>query len=171
MSRTDFDVLSDKLSSLSDRLDKNLSVKVKAMSEKIAGDARKNCPVDTGGLRNSIEGFTEEKGNELSGGAVTTHENAAYVEFGTGPTGTAKRHPLDDELGVTRKTRPWLGKIPITPENESKFKALTDKEKEQGFAWRFVSGQEPIPFMYRAMKENEDEILKEFASAVKLTVK
>lgn len=170
MSKTKFDVLSKKFSLLSERMEKNLTVKVKALSEQIAGAARKNCPVDTGSLRNSIESFVEETTDKISGGAVTTHEYAAFVEFGTGPTGTNVKHPLEGELEITRKTQPWRGKIPITPENESKFKSLTEQEKEQGFAVRFVSGQEPIPFMYKAMKENEKEILKEFSTVAELSL-
>ncbi len=171
MARNEFSLLTKKISSLSERLNKNLETAVKARAVILAGDARKNCPVDTGDLRNSIEDFVEAGKNEISGGAVTTHQNAVFVEFGTGPTGTASGHPLDSELGVTRKTEPWLSKVPVTAENEALFSNLSEKEKEQGFAWRFVHGQVPIPFMYRAMEENRDEIIKDFGSAVKEAIK
>lgn len=171
MARNDFSVLTEKISSLPEHLEKNLETTVKARAVILAGDARKNCPVDTGDLRNSIEDFVEVGKGEISGGAVTTHQNAAFVEFGTGPTGTAVGHPLESKLGITRKTEPWLSKVPVTSENEALFSSLSEKEKEQGFAWRFVHGQEPIPFMYRAMEENRDDILEEFGAAVKEAIK
>lgn len=149
MSRNSFDVFNDKIDSWQKGLDKALVTAVKARSEILAGDARKACPVDTGDLRNSIEGFTEVGKDSISGGAVTTNDHAAYVEFGTGPTGTQTGgHPLDAELGVVRKTEPWLAVIPdVGP--------------------RYVSGQAANPFMYTAMKQNESEIIKDFGAAVK----
>jgi len=149
MSKNSFDLFADKLSAMPDKLISSLEVKVKARSEIIAGDARKACPVDTGNLRSSIEGYTEKGKNTITGGAVTVNEYAAYVEFGTGPVGTESGgHPLDSELGIVRKTEPWLANIP-----------------DVGI--RYVHGQPAKPFMYTAMKQNEKDILKEFGSAVK----
>lgn len=149
MSKNSFDLFADKLSSWQNGLDKVLETAVKARSEIVAGDARKACPVDTGNLRNSIEGFTEKSKDTITGGAVTTNEYAAYVEFGTGFVGTESGgHPLDSELGVVRKTQPWLANIPDV-------------------GVRYVHGQPANPFMYTAMKQNEAEILKEFGNAVK----
>ncbi len=156
-----------KIENMADDLVRGLKHKVKSQSVILAGYSRAKAPTDTSGLKSSIEDFQEEKENEIIGGAVTTNEYAAYVEFGTGPTGTNAGHPLDSDLGIVRKTDPWLGKIPITAENESKFHSLSEKEKEQGFAYRYVHGQEPIPFMYEAMEEAKEDILKEFSSVLK----
>lgn len=149
MSRNSFEVFNDKIESWQKGLDKALLTAVKARSEILAGDARAACPVDTGNLRNSIEGFTEEGKNTITGGAVTVSDHAAYVEFGTGPTGTESGgHPLDGELGIVRKTEPWLAVIPdVGP--------------------RYVHGQAANPFMYTAMKQNEPEIIKEFGGTLK----
>lgn len=149
MSKNSFDLLADKFFSMPDKLNSLLEVRVKKRSEIIAGDARKACPVDTGNLRNSIEGFTEKGKDTITGGAVTVNEYAVYVEFGTGPVGTESGgHPLDGELGIVRKTEPWRASIPDV-------------------GVRYVHGQPANPFMYTAMKQNEREILKEFGSAVK----
>lgn len=149
MSRNSFEVFNKKIDSWQRGLDNALVTAVKARSEILAGDARKACPVDTSNLRNSIEGFTEESKGTIAGGAVTVNEYAAYVEFGTGPTGTQTGgHPLDAELGVVRKTEPWLAVIPdVGP--------------------RYVSGQAANPYMYTAMKQNESEIIRDFGTAVK----
>lgn len=149
MSRSSFDLFSAKIERWQNGLNKALETVVKAKSEELAGDARKNCPVETGNLRNSIEGFTEKNKDTITGGAVTVNEYASYVEFGTGPTGTASGgHPLDSELGIVRKTEPWLANIP-----------------DVGI--RYVHGQVANPFMYRAMKENENDITKTFGEALK----
>ena len=149
MSRNSFAVFNDKIDSWQKGLDKALVTAVRALSEILAGDARAACPVDTGDLRNSIEGFTEVEKDSISGGAVTTNDHAAYVEFGTGPTGTESGgHPLDGELGIVRKTEPWLAVIPdVGP--------------------RYVHGQPANPFMYTAMKQNEKEIVEKFGTSVK----
>lgn len=147
--KSEFALFADKLSEMPDKLEQNIEVKVRARSEILAGDARAACPVNTGDLRNSIEGFVEVRKDEITGGAVTTSDHAVYVEFGTGPVGTESGgHPLDDELGVVRKTEPWLGVIP-----------------DEGP--RYIHGQKAVPYMYTAMKQNEKDILNEFSTAVK----
>lgn len=151
--KNEFALFADKLSEMSDKLGQDIEIKVRARSEILAGDARAACPVDTGDLRNSIEGFVEVRKDEITGGAVTTSDHAVYVEFGTGPVGTESGgHPLDDELGVVRKTEPWLGVIPnVGP--------------------RYIHGQKAVPYMYTAMKQNEEDILNEFSAAVKEVIK
>ena len=146
--KSEFALFADKLSKMPDKLEQDIEVKVRARSEILAGDARAACPVNTGDLRNSIEGFVEVRKDEITGGAVTTSDHAVYVEFGTGPVGTEDGHPLDDELGIVRKTEPWLGVIPsVGP--------------------RYFHGQKAVPYMYTAMKQNEEDILNEFSTAVK----
>lgn len=149
MSRNSFEVFNKKIDSWQKGLDKALVTAVRSRSEILAGDARKACPVDSGDLRNSIEAFTEVGKDGISGGAVTNKEYAPFVEFGTGPTGTESGgHPLDGELGIVRKTEPWLAVIPdVGP--------------------RYVHGQPANPFMYTAMKQNDPEIIKEFGDTLK----
>lgn len=172
MDKSSFEVFAEKLKHMQENIDKALLNKVVFRSEELAGRARKNCPVDEGGLRESIEGFVTQNENEITGGAVTVNEYAAYVEFGTGPTGTAEGgHPLDSELGITRKTGPWIGKIPITPDTAKYLGNITEKEREQGYAYRYIHGQQANPFMYRAMKETEQDIIDDFGSALKEVIK
>ena len=82
--------------------------KVRENAEKMAGIQRENCPVDTSLLRESIHTFVEDKGDVISGGSKTNSSYGAFVEFGTGQAGDANGHPLDDELGIARKTE-WAG--------------------------------------------------------------
>ena len=153
MAKSSFDLFAGKLDNMCDGLQKALESKVLLLSETVAGDARAACPVEHGDLQNSIEGFTAKDKDTITGGAVTTFEYAGYVEFGTGPTGTSTGgHPLDGELGIVRKTEPWLAKIPdVGP--------------------RYVHGQKANPYMYTAMKQNEKEITESFGETLKEVIK
>jgi HK97 gp10 family phage protein len=58
----------------------------------ITADAKENCPVDTGQLRESIEPYgksheAKSDGKVISGAAGTDVEHGVYVEMGTGPVG------------------------------------------------------------------------------------
>lgn len=153
MAKSSFDLFSDKLDNMCDDLLKALESKVLFFSETVAGDARAACPVEHGDLQNSIEGFTAKDKDTITGGAVTTSEYAGYVELGTGPTGTSTGgHPLDSELGIVRKTEPWLAWIPDV-------------------GLRYVHGQKANPYMYTAMKQNEKEITESFGETLKEVIK
>lgn len=49
----------------------------------VEGDAKRNCPVDTGRLRASITNRLEVEEKQLVGIVGTNVEYASYVEFGT----------------------------------------------------------------------------------------
>lgn len=130
--------------------------KVQQRAQILAGDARDLCPVGlhagesdvTGGnLRDSIHDYTEVHGEEIEGGAATSVGYAPFVEFGTGPVGDQEGHPLDGPLGITRRSTGW------TYYKDGKF--------------IHTKGQPAQPYMYPAMKQNEEEILHDFQSAVK----
>lgn len=153
MAKNSFSAFSNKLSHVQQNIDQELETRVRFRSEILAGDARTACPVMTGNLRNSIEGFVERNKGEIIGGAVTNNEYAAYVEFGTGPIGTQTGgHPLDSELGVVRKSQPWFAYIPDV-------------------GYRYVHGQKANPYMYTAMKQNEKEIIDDFGEILKEVIK
>lgn len=141
--------MGEKLENTASSLERALSATVFHRTQIIAGDARALCPVESGSLRLSIEGFSKKDGENICGGAKTNNEYATYVEFGTGPVGTQSGgHPLDSKLGIVRSSQPWLAKIPDV-------------------GWRFVHGQKANAFMYFAMKQNEKEILEEFSSVLR----
>lgn len=172
MAKSSFDLFSDKLDNMCDGLQKALESKVLFLSETVAGDARAACPVEHGDLQNSIEGFTAKDKDTITGGAVTTNEYAGYVEFGTGPTGTSTGgHPLDSELGIVRKTEPWIAKIPINSKTMIYLGTISEKERKKGYAIRYVHGQKANPYMYTAMKQNEKEITESFGETLKEVIK
>lgn len=56
-------------------------------TNKCKAEAKENCPVDTGLLRESIHSEIKEKYNQVEGEVSTNLEYAPYVEFGTGQRG------------------------------------------------------------------------------------
>ena len=113
------DAILDKIGNSPQYLHDVVLQKIRENSEKMAGIQKENCPFDTSMLRESIHTFVEDNGDVISGGSRSNISYAAYVEFGTGQNGDTKKplgvkdydgtgHPLDDELGITRKTE-WAG--------------------------------------------------------------
>lgn len=146
------DAYIDKFTKSPDRLIERIRQQAMQDAEVLAGMQRKNCPAITGMLRESIETFCRREGDIVEAGTRTKNDHAAYVEFGTGPTGNEQGHPLDSELGITRKTEPWKVNIP-------------------GVGVRYTSGRLPWPFMYNSMKEMKPVIKEHFGSSVKEVLK
>ena len=138
----------DKFSKFPDKLIEKIRKQALKDAELLAGEQRSNCPAVSSGLRESIQSFVEGDGDVIIAGTRTNNDHAVYVEFGTGPTGSKKGHPLDAELGIARKTQPWKVYIP-------------------GTGVRYTSGQPSNPFMYNAMKRMEPLIKEHFGSLVK----
>lgn len=142
------DAYFDKLTKSPDKLIERIRQQALQDAEVLAGKQRLNCPARTGMLRESIETFCQRDGDTIEAGTRTRNPYAVYVEFGTGPIGSKKGHPLDSELGVARKTEAWKVNIP-------------------GVGVRYTQGQPATAFMYYAMKEMEPIIKEHFGSSAK----
>lgn len=95
-------------------------------------DAKKNCPVNDGVLRNSIFSEVEEENTSYIGIVGSNLQYAPYVEYGTG---------LFAAKGNGRTNVPWIYK---------------DAKGE----WHSTSGQKPQPFLIPALDENREQILE-----------
>lgn len=72
----------------------------------VEGGAKRNCPVDTGLLRESIHiRPATTKGNDVEAAVYTNMEYAPYVEFGTGSRGG---YPYETKLPLSYK-KGWPG--------------------------------------------------------------
>lgn len=97
-------------------------------------DAKKNCPVDQGILRASIQYDVNFNENEIVGSVFSNLEYAPYVHQGTG---------IYAVNGDGRKT-PWKYEV--------------KKGKYKG--WHITKGQKPNPFLDKAKLDNKNKILK-----------
>lgn len=125
--------------------------------------AKNNVSVRTGELRGSICTDVRVTENGVEGVCYTNKAYAPYVEFGTGPAGEAEHAGISPDVAVAYRQTGWL--IPasaMTAEEaeEYGFPAVKDKNgKIIGYATR---GQPARPYMYPALADNRENILKEY---------
>ena len=121
--------------------------------------AVENCHADTGELRQSIFAETAEEENTVTGICWTDKAYAPYIEFGTGPKGQEKHAGISPEVTPVYTQQPWWI-------HESQI----DRRVAEKYRWPYIdtpdgrfyrcSGNPAYPFLYPAMKDNEEQILK-----------
>lgn len=96
------------LTGLGGNVKRTLRLGVGQAGERIKAQAKYNCPVKTGNLRNSIHSYTKAEGDEVRGKVYTNCEYAIYVNYGTGSRGTKQ-----DANGNSISHRAdWKGQAP-----------------------------------------------------------
>ena len=166
------DRLVRKLDALGGNSQKALAAGMIRAVKQVQGDAKDLCPVNDGQLRNSILGEVEERHGAIVGAVSTNARHAPYVEFGTGPRGEASPKDLPPDL---------VGKIQYKQDgwwiHESQIDAAT-AEKYHFFRWEAPDGQvfyrsegQPAhPFLYPALKKNEDFVRTAVAESLKTEI-
>ena len=120
--------------------------------EYVKGQAKLLCPVDTGNLRGSISSKTKVDGTTIESICSTNVEYAQYVEFGTGPRGEASHEGICPDVPVVYRQDGWC---------------YMDDNGE----FIYTKGQPAKPFMYPALKNNEENILKEIEKDLKKAIR
>lgn len=142
--------LLNKLNKLGGNVEETLYNSIAKQTKFIQGEAKELCPVDTGDLRNSIKANTIKNKNEIVGTVSTNSDHAAFVEFGTGKVG--ERTNTNTKVNVSYKQDKWLANIPdVGP--------------------RWIEGQPAQPYLYPALKNNEDKILENIKDDIKKAIK
>ena len=113
-------------------------------------DAIKNCPVDTGELRGSIQTKVEIVDGNLEARLYSPLDYAVYVEMGTGPVGEAN-HADAAPVPVTYRATGWT------------------YHDEDGF--HYTRGQPARPFLYPAFKANKQVVLGKIMAAIRKKIK
>lgn len=144
--------LLNKLNKLGGNVEETLYNSVAKQTKFVQGVAKELCPVDTGGLRERIKENTRKNKNEIVGTVHTNVEYAPYVEFGTGKVG---------------ETTPVADKYP----GELSYKQDKWKVNIPDVGPRWIEGQPAQPFLYPALKNNEDKILENIKSDVKEAIR
>ena len=162
MSVSGIEELEHKLKTMSDP---NLQQAVSTGIQIVRSAAVMNCHVDMGELRQSIYAEVSEQDRKVIGTCWTDKEYAPYVEFGTGPKGQENHAGISSEVTPAYTQAPWWI-------HESQ----VDKRVAEKYHWfhidtpkgRFYqcTGQPAYPFMYPALKDNEDLILKEMITSL-----
>lgn len=139
-----------KLNSLGGNVEETLYTSIAKQTKLVQGEAKELCAVDTGDLRESIKDNTRKYKNKIVGSVSTNMEHAPYVEFGTGKVG--ERTNTNTNVNVSYKQDKWKVNIP-----------------DVGGRW--IEGQPAQPFLYPALKNNEDKILKNIKEDVKQAIR
>lgn len=128
-----------KLNKLGGNVEETLYNSVEKQTKLVQGDSKDLCPVDLGDLRNSIKGTVKKYKGRIVGVVSTNSDHAAYVEFGTGKVG--ERTNKNTNVNVSYKQDKWLANIPdVGP--------------------RWIEGQPAQPYLYPALKNNEEKIIE-----------
>ncbi len=143
-------------------LKKIVSVQV----QNVKAAARFGCPIKDGELRNSIHGYTKAVDDMVIGTVYTNKSYATYVEMGTGPKGAANHAGISPVVNPSYTMSPWWI-------HESQ----VDKEAAEEYRWFYLdtpdgrfyqcTGQPAQPFMYPALKNNEDKVVERLEKALK----
>ena len=131
------DKLFNNLSVVQGSLEKIGKKAVGKWTKSVQANAKLNCIVSTGELRNSIKTDVEILENEIKGKVYTNSEKAPYVEFGTGPTGNGTYKYSIKGYKPHYKADKWKVNIP-----------------DVGVRW--IAGQVAKPFMTTAYLEEEN---------------
>lgn len=159
----------DKLNKLLDSIDRrsesNLMQEFKAIAEDISTDARMLAPVQDGRLRNSIDWRVTKDNRAVAGEVFSQLNYARYVEFGTGIKG-AEAGLVRDGVNLTYTMQPWV--IPaskMSKETAEQYHFIPIKKNGEVIGY-LCHGAKPHPFLYPALQQNKDKIVKISKKAV-----
>ena len=147
MSINGVDSLIKKLNAIGGNANKVLETSIAKQTKLVQGEAKDLCPVHSGDLRKNIFTDVKSENEKITGKVFTNIEYAPYVEFGTGKKGEASSG--DKYPGpLSYKQDKWKVNIP-----------------DVGVRW--IEGQPAQPFLYPALKNNEDLIKKNIKEDIK----
>lgn len=132
---------------------------VKEAGQFVRGAAVENCPAFSGYLRSNIYCDFDESEDGARAEVYTNVSYAPYVELGTGPRGAANHAGISPNVTPVYTLEPWWI-------HESQ----VDRVIAEMYRWPHIdtsdgrfykcSGQPARPFMYPALKENEDKVIR-----------
>ena len=123
--------------------------------------AKKLCPTNHGGLENSILTMTERDGDKVTATCYTDKKYNVYVEFGTGPVGQEDHEGIAPDIPVAYKQSGWMipGKAMDRYEAEEYGLGVVEDKDGEPIGY-LTNGQAAQPYMYPALKHNEEEITR-----------
>lgn len=143
--------LMKKLENQSGNLKDAVVKKMQMLSQEISDGARDLAPVDTGYLRENIYWNVDENGDIIEAEIVSGADYGGYVEFGTGQVGQSAGLNYEG-INLSYRQTPW-------------------RYKDENGEWHYTKGMKPQPYLYPAMKQNEDKVKQELGSAITLELK
>lgn len=128
----------------------------------VQANAKLLCPVNHGELRASISEKAEQTSTGIRAMTYTNKESASYVEFGTGPRGEASHEGISPEVNPTYSQHGWgIPVDKIDPADAEKYH--WGKRLYNGKEYYMTSGQPAQPFLYPALKNNEEVVTSQIS--------
>lgn len=150
--------------------EKGMERAVGAAVQLVRAEAKLLCPVDDGELRRSISGMVKTEDEKVIGTVYTNKAYAPYVEFGTGPKGEASHSGISPLVSPSYSQEPWwIHESQIDAAAAEKYGWFYIDTKEGRF-YR-CSGQAAQPFMYPALKNNEERVTRNIANYLSKEIK
>lgn len=137
----------------------DLTGTIRKATEYVRGCAMENCPADTGQLKGSIHAMyrNDRHSGEYMGMVYTDLPYAKYVEFGTGPKGQESHAGISPNVPVAYNQKPWwIHESQLDAHTIERYKWFSIDTPEGKFY--LCSGQAAQPFMYPALKDNEESV-------------
>ncbi|WP_421434064.1 HK97-gp10 family putative phage morphogenesis protein [Streptococcus suis] len=154
------DQLISKLRGLSGQRQTEIMAKAihNAAKNVVQADAKLRAPVNDGDLRMGIKVRMSKSGNPRAE-VVSTSDHGGFVEFGTGPKGAVNHAGISPEVSVSYRSTPWYvheSQIDVGPYH---FQKIGEFYK--------MFGQVAQPYLYPALKDNEERVTKNINRYVK----
>ncbi|HEM5056144.1 TPA: HK97 gp10 family phage protein [Streptococcus suis] len=154
------DELISKLKRLSSQRQTEIMAKAvhNAAKNVVQADAKLRAPANNGDLRAGIKVRMSKSGNPRAK-VVSTSDHGGFVEFGTGPKGAANHAGISPNVSVSYRSTPWYvheSQIDVGP---YRFQRIGEFYK--------MFGQVAQPYLYPALKDNEERVTKNISRYVK----
>ncbi|HEL2554121.1 TPA: HK97 gp10 family phage protein [Streptococcus suis] len=154
------DRLISKLKRLSSQRQTEIMAKAvhNAAKNVVQADAKLRAPANNGDLRAGIKVRMSKSGNPRAE-VVSISDHGGFVEFGTGPKGAANHAGISPNVNVSYRSTPWYvheSQIDVGP---YRFQKIGEFYK--------MFGQVAQPYLYPALKDNEERVTKNINRYVK----
>lgn len=166
------DNLLKKLSKIDSGIQKDIMLKaIKQADLQIQKQARLLAPYNSNALRRSIK--TKETVNETNviGSVYTNLEYAPYVEFGTGPVGQENHQGISPQVTPHYSQKGWMIPVDAISSEDAEryhFKPAIKNGEVIGY---YTKGQPARPFLYPALKDQEEGLKRMTSKYIKKRLK
>lgn len=155
----EWDKLAGRMAAKAD-INRRLYESVERQTDFVRTAARELCPVKHGELRQSISISLEQEDGTMRGICYTDKEYAAYVEFGTGPNGEQHHKGISPAVMPGYSQKGWMMPASAMSLREAEKYGFGIAKKDGKVIGYYTNGQSAKPFMYPALKDNEEKIVR-----------
>lgn len=135
-------------------------------SEFVKENAQALAPVNHGELKEKIFSMVEQKGSTTTGTTYTNVGHAVFVEMGTGPKGEENHSGISPNVSpIYTQDGWWFPADAIDPSDAERYRFVESSGEDGTFY--YTRGQKAQPFMYPALKESEEQIVKNIADDIR----